>query len=58
MAKDPVSGITLDNKSPCKSTHAGQVHVFCCPSCKTSFDNERGRYVAPAGGEIQRGDRP
>jgi YHS domain-containing protein len=45
MAKDPVCGITLDNRAPCKSTHAGHVHVFCCLTCKTEFDKEPGRYV-------------
>lgn len=58
MAKDPVCGITLDTSSPCKSTHAGQVHVFCCPTCQTTFDKEPGRYAAPAGEEVQRERRP
>ena len=54
MVKDPVCGIDLDNKSPCKSTYAGQVHVFCCASCQTTFDEDPGRYgfiaeVAPVG---------
>lgn len=49
MAKDPVCGITLDSKAPCKSMYAGQIHVFCCPTCKTRFDKEPGRYVALAG---------
>jgi YHS domain-containing protein len=49
MAKDPVCGITLDNKAPYKSIHAGQIHVFCCATCKTTFDKEPGRYVAFAG---------
>ena len=49
MAKDSVCGITLDNKAPCKSTYAGQIHVFCCPTCKTKFGKEPGRYVALAG---------
>jgi YHS domain-containing protein len=49
MAKDPVCGITLDRKAPGKSTYAGQIHVFCCATCKTKFDKEPGRYVALAG---------
>ena len=58
MTKDPVCGITPDNKSACKSTYAGQIHVFCCSSCKTTFDKEPRRYAAPAGKEIQRERRP
>ncbi len=48
MAKDPVCGITLDARSPHKSTHAGQIYVFCCSTCKMKFDKEPGRYGAPA----------
>jgi len=49
MAKDPVCGITLDSKAPGKSTYAGQIHVFCCATCKTKFDKEPERYVVLAG---------
>lgn len=48
MAKDPVCGIGLDNNAPCKSTYAGQIHVFCCATCKARFDREPGRFVTPA----------
>ena len=58
MAKDPVCGKTVDDKSPYRNTHAGQTYVFCCATCKTKFDKEPGRYVAPAGGDVQRGSRP
>lgn len=58
MTKDLVCGMTVDNKSPYRSTHAGQTYVFCSPACKTKFDQEPGRYVATAGGEVQRGGRP
>ncbi len=58
MAKDSVCGIGLDIKAPCKSTYAGQIHVFCCPTCKTTFDREPGRYAAPVGREVQQGKRP
>ncbi len=49
MAKDPVCGITLDNRAPCKSTYAGKIHVFCGATCKGRFEKEPGRYVALAG---------
>jgi YHS domain-containing protein len=48
MAKDPVCGIALDN-TPHKSTYAGQIRVFCCLTCKTTFDKEPWRYAVPPG---------
>lgn len=58
MAKDPVCGMTVDSKSPYRSTRAGQTHVFCCATCKTKFDKEPERYLVPAGEEVKRGGRP
>ncbi len=49
MAKDPVCGMTVDEKSPHKSTHAGNAYVFCSAPCKAKFDKDPGQYV-PAGG--------
>ena len=57
MAKDPVCGMSVADKSPHRSTHAGQSYVFCSPTCKTKFDKEPGRYAPPAGGEAQREKR-
>jgi Cu+-exporting ATPase len=54
MAKDPVCGMTVDDKSPHRSTHAGQTYLFCCLGCKTKFDQEPGRYAAPADEKGQR----
>ena len=58
MTKDPVCGMTVDDKSPHRSTHAGQTYLFCSPGCKTKFDQEPGRYAAPEGGKDQRGGQP
>ncbi len=58
MAKDPVCGMTVDDKSPLRSTHAGQTYLFCSPGCKTKFDKEPGRYTAPVGGKDPRGGQP
>ena len=55
MAKDPVCGMTVDDKSPHKSTHAGQTYLFCSPGCKTKFDQEPGRYAASVGEKNQPG---
>lgn len=58
MAKDPVCGMTVDDKSPHKSTHAGRNYVFCSAACKAKFDQEPGRYAASEKGEAQRGSKP
>ena len=49
MANDPVCNMTVDDSSTLRSTHAGQTYVFCSPTCKARFDEEPGRYAAPAG---------
>ncbi len=49
MTKDPVCGIDLDTKSSHKSAHAGRVYVFCCRTCKTTFEKEPGQYVGASG---------
>jgi len=58
MAKDPVCGMTVDDKSPLRSTHEGKTYLFCSPGCKTRFDKEPGRYTAPVSGKDQRGGQP
>jgi Cu+-exporting ATPase len=58
MTKDPVCGMTVDDASPYKSTHAGRTYVFCSPACKAKFDKEPGRYAAQAGGDLKGGNRP
>jgi len=58
MSKDPVCGMTVDDDSPHRSTHAGQTCLFCCSGCKAKFDEEPGRYAAPAAGDVQRGSQP
>lgn len=58
MSEDPVCGMSVDDKSPDRSTYAGQIFVFCSPACKARFDKEPGRYAAPAAeGEFNRGSR-
>ncbi len=58
MAKDPVCGMTIHDKSPFKSTYSGQTHVFCCPVCKAKFDKEPARYAPAPGKDVQQGSRP
>ena len=54
MVKDPVCKMSVDEKSAHKSTYAGQNHVFCSSDCKTMFDNEPGKFVAPAAKEVEK----
>jgi len=58
MPKDPVCGMTVDEKSPHRSTHAGQTYLFCSAACKTKFDEEPERYAARAEGAGGRESRP
>lgn len=57
MAKDPVCGMTVDEKSPHKSTYASKSYVFCSSSCKAKFDKDPGQYVPASGGEAKREGR-
>ena len=57
MAKDPVCGMTVDDKSPYSSTYSGQNQVFCCSGCKAKFDKEPGRYAIPTAEDSKRGRR-
>lgn len=42
--KDPVCGMTVDNKSLVAS-HKGKDYYFCSESCKTTFDSEPEKFV-------------
>ncbi|MEO8196966.1 MAG: YHS domain-containing protein [Thermoanaerobaculia bacterium] len=55
MKKDAVCGMDVKDTSPHNSAHAGQTYVFCCASCKATFDKEPARYVAAAGGSAKPG---
>ena len=57
MSKDPVCGMSVDEKSAHKSTHAGQTYLFCSPGCKVKFDKEPARYTSPVAKEEAPGAR-
>lgn len=57
MSKDPVCGMSVDEKSAHKSTHAGQTYLFCSPGCKVKFDKEPARYTSPVAKEEAPGER-
>jgi YHS domain-containing protein len=46
MAKDPVCGMTMDEKkAKLKSEYGGKTYYFCAPSCKSAFDKNPKKYV-------------
>jgi Cu+-exporting ATPase len=46
QARDPVCGMTVDQKTPHRTTHAGTDYFFCCAGCRTKFEADPGRYLA------------
>ncbi len=48
MAKDPVCGMTVDEKkTKLKSAHGDQTFYFCSPGCKAAFDNDPHKHGHP-----------
>ncbi len=48
-ATDPVCGMTVDPATARAScVHDGTTYYFCCPSCRTKFQADPARYLAPA----------
>ncbi|MEM0141441.1 MAG: YHS domain-containing protein [Thermoplasmatales archaeon] len=45
MAKDPVCGMNVSEKSQLYSEYKGKKYYFCSISCKKSFDSNPGNYV-------------
>jgi YHS domain-containing protein len=46
MAKDPVCGMTVDEKTAkFKSEHMGKTYYFCSQWCKASFDKNPMKYT-------------
>jgi YHS domain-containing protein len=45
MAKDPVCGMTVDEKKAITSTHGGKTYYCCCANCKAAFDKDPGRFA-------------
>ncbi len=49
MVKDPVCGMTIDSKTAKggSSVYKGSTYFFCNPKCKTKFEAEPQKYLAP-----------
>ncbi len=49
MAKDPVCGMTVDEKAAkFKSDSNGKTYYFCNQSCKNTFDKNTTKYAGKA----------
>ncbi|MBK9177354.1 MAG: heavy metal translocating P-type ATPase [Flavobacteriales bacterium] len=49
LAKDPVCGMDVDPATAqYRSAHAGHTYYFCSAACKTKFDAEPAKFLAPA----------
>jgi YHS domain-containing protein len=46
MVKDPVCGMTIDEKTAAAtSQYQGKTIYFCAQACKTRFDQDPARYM-------------
>ena len=44
MARDPVCGMQVDEKSGVKSVVGGKEVYFCCSHCKSRFDKDPSKF--------------
>jgi YHS domain-containing protein len=50
MAKDPVCGMTVDEKqAAAAANYQGQTYYFCSAGCKARFENAPAKYAAGRG---------
>ena len=50
MAKDPVCGMTVDEKTAkLKTEYMGKTYYFCNQSCKATFDKNPAKYTGATG---------
>ncbi|MFQ6058604.1 MAG: YHS domain-containing protein [Anaerolineae bacterium] len=50
MAKDPVCGMTVDEKKAAgTSEHMGKTYYFCSKGCKVAFDKDPEKYLKGEG---------
>jgi YHS domain-containing protein len=46
MAKDPICGMTVDEKKAAgSSVYLGKTYYFCAQNCKVQFDKSPSKYV-------------
>ena len=44
MAKDPVCGMLVDEKTAIKAEHQGKTYYFCATGCRTAFLKDPEKY--------------
>jgi Cu+-exporting ATPase len=57
MAKDPICGMDVDEKTGLRLEHDGQTYYFCSPGCRDRFLSEKGLLEPPPGETQQSDDR-
>ena len=45
IAKDPICGMTVDEKTARSAVRDGITSYFCCDGCKIKFEQEPEKYV-------------
>ena len=50
MAKDPICGMEVDEKTGLRVEHEGETYYFCSPVCRDKFLSEKGM-LAPSSDE-------
>ena len=51
MAKDPVCGMTVDEKkAAATASHGGVTYYFCAEACKKTFERDPAKYAGGHGG--------
>jgi len=49
MAKDPICGVEVDEKSAPQAEYQGETYYFCCEECKKAFQKEPEKYLQAQG---------
>ncbi len=57
MAKDPICGMDVDEKTGLRLEHDGQTYYFCSPGCRDRFLSEKGLLEPPPDETQQSDDR-
>ena len=57
MAKDPICGMDVDEKTGLRLEHDGQTYYFCSPGCRNRFLSEKGLLEPPPDQKQQSEDR-
>lgn len=45
MAKDPVCGMIVNEKTAAKKTYKGKTYYFCSPTCQWAFEKNPEQFI-------------